>query len=127
MEAGASTCAPDGHNDCRVAVPIPSPDCTAVTLAPQTLAPGSCDNYAFPAKKLAPEGPCLHLRDRFVMTEPQAWQLLERTPVQAESPPLCRSAEQAIDLLKGQRSQLYRSTPFAQLEGRLLQLPVSAL
>jgi hypothetical protein len=33
IEAGASTCVPDGHNGCRVAVPIPSPDCTAVTLA----------------------------------------------------------------------------------------------
>ena len=34
IEAGASTCVPGGQNGSRVAVPIPSPDCTAVTLAP---------------------------------------------------------------------------------------------
>ena len=34
IEDGASTCVPDGRYGCRVAVPHPSPDCTAVTLAP---------------------------------------------------------------------------------------------
>ena len=34
IEAGASTCVPDGRYGCRVAITIPSPDCTAVTLAP---------------------------------------------------------------------------------------------
>src|SRR6516164_3785344 len=34
IEAGASTCVPDGRYGCRVAVPLPSPDCTAVTLTP---------------------------------------------------------------------------------------------
>jgi hypothetical protein len=89
--------------------------------------PGSCDNYVFPTKIFAAEGHCSHLGKKFVMTEPQAWQLLERTPVKAGPLAACRNAEQPIEVLKGQTKQLYRTTPFGQLEGKLLQLPVSAL
>jgi hypothetical protein len=89
--------------------------------------PGSCDNYVFPAREFATDGSCSYLRKKLVMTEPQTWQLLERTLVQAGPLALSQYAEQTLEVLRGQKLQLYKSTPFGQMEGKLLQLAVSAL
>lgn len=79
------------------------------------------NNFVFPVKEARSNGQCKILRDKFFLTEPASWQLLNSIH---EEPDYSHTPEAAIQLIRGINTS-YRSTDFAKIEARLIELPAS--
>lgn len=81
-------------------------------------------NYVFPVQKPQAQGHCPVLKEKFEMTEPGSWQLLENSGLDSAAPPL--HAPIKIPVVRGTNLG-YLHTPFGMVESRLGSLPHSRL
>ena len=78
-------------------------------------------NFVFPVKDAKATGHCDQLSDKFFLTEPASWQLLNSI---YEEPNYLHTPDASVQLIRGINTR-YRSTDFATIEARLIALDAS--
>jgi hypothetical protein len=86
--------------------------------------PAAIANLVFPVKTIEKEGYCSKLRQKFSLTDPVAWYLLDRVHPSPKREPFCK--DEMFEFVRG-RPVAYKETDFAAIEGKLLELDAAVL